>query len=157
MPSENQLELTEVHICSQPDSEICGFNHSGSKNTRLDHLPSTSTLQSWGVVSKWMATTYGSPKTPDITKCDKESVLSFAATEVESFVWQDIAFVKMRCVMALFIMGVPVVTSVSHGAPIILCKNEILSKWSPCCNAALTQGSRIHQPDSTTFQQRRSG
>lgn len=78
-------------------------------------------------MSIWMATTYGSPKTPDITKYDKESVLSFAATEVGSFLCQDIAFVIMRCVMALFIMGVPVVTSVSHGAPIILCKNGLSS------------------------------
>lgn len=50
------------------------------------------------------------PETPDIAKYEKESVSSFAATEVESFPCKDIAFVIMRCIMALFIMVVPVVT-----------------------------------------------
>lgn len=105
MPSRNQFELTEVHVCSQPDSEICGFTHSGSKNNRLDHFPFMLCPNGW---LRRMAV----PKTPDITKYDKESVPSFAATEVESILCQGIAFVVIGCVMALFIMGVPVVTSV---------------------------------------------
>lgn len=120
MPLENQLELTEVHVCSKPDSEIYGYNHSGLENRRVDCFPF---MLGFNCVSKWMAMTYGSPETSVITKYDKESVLSFAAAVVESFQCQDIAFVKMRCVMALFIMGIPVVTSVSHSVPIILCKN----------------------------------